>query len=252
MTDIRFESEAVERGFRRVLSASRRDILAKLATVPSDLQARRRWLYRGLESIDSMLKTTKRVEGRRIITVKEGLAADLEHELPVGNLYKKGLGDAGERLGIMVPIVNADVIRYMSRYQFEWIKNLEDDVRFKVAQSVRTGVLIGEGTDKIARRITGTGISRGVWPSVQARARVIARSETAEIVVRGRLDGYAKLDVDQVIFSGRATECKICGPLVGKIYNIDEVPSGRALPHPNCVHDWVAYRRKGLRLTANS
>jgi len=248
MADVRFESDVVYRRFLKVLRGTRRDILAKLAMVPSDLQARRRWLYRGLEQIDSMLKTTTKVEGRRIITVKPGIASALGKEMPVGQLYRSGMEDAGQRLGIAVPIVNANVLAYAARYEFGWLKNLEDNVRGKVAQSVRTGVMMGEGTDKIARRITGTGIGRGVWPSVQARARTIARSETAEIVVRGRLDGYKELEVEEVIFSGRATICKICGPLIGKIYKIDEVPSGRALPHPNCVHDWVAYRRKGLRL----
>ena len=247
MADIRFETDAVYGRFRKVLLASRRDVLAKLAFVPSDLQARRRWLYRGLGQIDEMLATKTRVEGRRIITVKPGIATALGDSMPVGKLYRGGLQDAQDRLKIAFPILDVNVARYAAHYEFGWLKNLEDDVRFKVGQSIRTGVMLGEGTAATARRLTGTGLARGVWPSIEARARIIARSETADIVVNGRLDGYRELEVDKVIFAGRATECKICGPLVGKIYKIDEVPD-RALPHPNCVHDWVAYSRKGTIL----
>lgn len=248
MTDVRLESEKVYRDFRKVLLASRRDVLAKLAFVPADLQARRRWLYRGLEQIDGMLKSTRRVEGRRIIVTHRGIADNLAKQMDVEKLYAKGMEDAGEKLGIGLSIANTDVMEFAANYEFGWLKNLEDDVRYKVSQSVRTGVMIGEGTDRIARRIAGSGISRGVWPSIESRARIIARTETANILVNGRLNGYREMEVDRVIFTGRETKCPICGPLIGKVYKIDEVPS--RLPHPNCVHDWAAYSRKGLVLSA--
>lgn len=246
MADIRLESEAVYARFRRVLLASRRDVLAKLALVPSDLAARRRWLYRGLEQIDGMLKSQRRVEGRRIIIVKPGLSGVLAKEMPVGRLYRDGQQDAQNRLQVAFPILDKNILAYAANYEFGWLKNLEDDVRFKVGQTIRTGVLLGEGTDKIARRLTGTGLSRGVWPSIEARARIVAKTETARIVVEGRMDGYRELDVDMVIVVGRPTKCPICSALLGKTYKIDEVPAWP--PHPSCVHDLAPYRRKGVVL----
>jgi len=246
MADIRLESDLVYSRFRKVLLRARRDVLAKLAFVPSDLQARRRWLYRGLEEIDGMLATVKKVEGRRLVTVKAGISTELEKSMPVGQLYRGGMEDAGERLKIAVPISNANVLKYAANYEFGWLKSLEDDVRFKVSQSIRTGVLLGEGTAEVARRLMGGGLARGTWPSIEARARTIARTETARIVVNGRVDGYKEMEVDQVIVVGRATVCPVCAALLGKKFNVDEIPEWP--PHPNCVHDLAPYRRKGLVL----
>lgn len=246
MADIRLESEVVYARFRKVLLGSRRDILAKLAFVPSDLQARRRWLYRGLEQIDGMLKTQVRVEGRKMVVTKPGLSVALGKEMPVERLYREGMGDAGDRLGVAVSIANEKVLEFAANYEFGWLKNLEDDVRYKVSQSIRTGVLLGEGTDRIARRLVGGGLARGTWPSIESRARTIARTETARIIVNGRVDGYKEMEVEELIVTGRATACPVCSALIGKVYKIDEVPEWP--PHPNCVHDLAAYRRKGLIL----
>lgn len=246
MADIRLESEAVYARFRKVLLASRRDVLAKLAFVPVDLQARRRWLYRGLEQIDGMLKTQVRVEGRKMVVTSPGIATALGKQVPVGQLYRSGMEDAGQRLGIGIAINNNDILSYAANYEFGWLKNLEDDVRFKVSQSIRTGVLLGEGTDKIARRLVGGGLARGTWPSIESRARTIARTETARIIVNGRVDGYKEMEVEELIVTGRATACPVCSALIGKVYKIDEVPEWP--PHPNCVHDLAPYKRKGMVL----
>ncbi len=72
--------------------------------------------------------------------------------------------------------------------------------------------------------------------------RIEAQHKRSRMTARERID----LLVDQVIVAGRATKCPVCSALIGKVYKIDDVPESP--PHPCCVHDLEAYRRKWLVL----
>lgn len=245
MTDIKFQSEVVFARYRKVLNAARRDILAEVATMPAAASPlRKRWMYQQVQNIDGMLKGKQYLRGNTVVVQVPGLADKLAAETPVAELYRGGLEDAQSRVGISFNILDKNVLAYSANYELGYLRNLGDETRMRVSQAIRTSVLRGEGTRELAKRLTGAGLSRGVFSTVAIRAKLVARTETAEIVIGGRMDGYRELEVEEVKVVGRATSCPICSAVLGKVFPIDEAPE---LPlHPNCVHDVVPYKRKGV------
>jgi hypothetical protein len=244
--DLKLAGEKQFAAYRRVLLATRREVLAKLITLPDAASpARQRWLQRTVDELDRFIDGKRVIRGEKIVVQVPGLAERLGATMDVPKLYRGGLDEAMERVGEKFVVVNRNVLQFAANYEFGWLRNLSDDCRSRVAQAIRTGVLQGEGTREIARRLTGTGLARGVFDSVAARAKTIARTETARIITEGRLDGYRELDVTHVRFAGRSTDCKVCSALLGREVPIDEA---KGLPHPNCQHDWIPSRRGGKKI----
>ena len=251
MTEIELRSEEVFRRFRRVMLASRRDVLAKIASMPEAASAeRKRWLYRSIEDIDGMLKGSgySNAAGKWVIRTP-GLADRIAAELPAKRLYGEAAGKSAGQFGVAMPLTNPQILKFAAEYEFPWLqnaKNLADDVRNRVEQAIRLGVAQGESVSQVAKRIAGAGLRRGAYDTVMQRARTMARTETAVIINEGTLGGYRVVEVEQVICVGRTTKCAICGALLGRVFDIDKAP--RLPAHPCCVHGWAAYSRRGVKV----
>ena len=246
--NLTFEQEKVFKSWRRTLLRTRKEVLADLASMPEVASLKRKaWMHRHVSQIEAMLDGKHSVTaGGRVVTTVRGLPDDLWDDFPAARLYRARAGEAVEQFGLRFPMLNQRAVAWAEQYKFGYLDQLTAYTKSQVTSAIRTGVLRGESVDKIARRLKGTRLARGTYDNVLQRARVIARTEIAEIVKQGRKAGYLEVGVERVRIIGQGTDCPICGGFIGNEYDIDSAP----LPpyHPNCRCDFVAVVRRGLRL----
>ncbi len=86
--------------------------------------------------------------------------------------------------------------------------------------------------------------ARDRFPGITAsRASLIVETELARALNAGLLWTYAYNGVQEVELRTRGDDrvCKICEPLNGVRYRINDIPAGRSLPlHPRCRCVWLA------------
>lgn len=124
-----------------------------------------------------------------------------------------------------------------------------------VLDEIARAVLLGDDTLTTSKNISKRLTARAVGGYVQVGDKVLPLNKYAELLARtnlrvaytqGTLTRLKTNGIKLVIISEHGTECKICGPLEGKIFSIQGThpvyPPLRALPnmgtpfHPNCLH----------------
>lgn len=124
-----------------------------------------------------------------------------------------------------------------------------------VLEEVSRSVLLGDGTAVTSRNIAKRLTAKAVGGYITVGDKTFTLSQYAEILARtnlrvaytqGTITRLKSNGIKLVVISEHGTECKICGPLEGKIFSIEGshplYPPLRALPnhgtpfHPNCLH----------------
>ncbi len=118
----------------------------------------------------------------------------------------------------------------------------------------------GMAREQLARHIRGR-INRGPWRSVQTRAMVIARTETAHAQRISALETYSSMDVVSGMLAfdalGATTDAD-CEQRNGLVYSRQDADIETSLEHPNGTLNWaphidrqaLAQRRRAARPTA--
>ena len=110
----------------------------------------------------------------------------------------------------------------------EFLRPMTGIVRDQVAESI----LLGEGTDKMAKRITN------VAEIDEVRAKRIARTTTTAVANEAHMESYKRHGITQYKFRAMFNErtCPVCGDLDGRIFDVSEKSAGTNYPpiHPNC------------------
>jgi len=134
-------------------------------------------------------------------------------------------------------IVHMPVMSYMQDYQLGLIRRITQDVREQIKDELKRGYIMGESIPDIAKRLRNTKLDKGVWPSVEKRAEVVARTEIIRASNQGALYAYRQYDIKRVMWLAAADErtCPVCGALHRKIFPIDQVPFGGPPAHPRCL-----------------
>ena len=133
-------------------------------------------------------------------------------------------------------MIHIPVLSYMQDYQLGLIKKITQEVREQIKEQLKLGYIQGESIPEIAKRLRNTKLDKGVWPTVERRAEVIARTEILRASNQGALFVYQQYQVKRVMWLTAADErvCKACGPLHRRIFPIDQIPFGGAPAHPRC------------------
>jgi SPP1 gp7 family putative phage head morphogenesis protein len=159
----------------------------------------------------------------QVATVRESLGFDLDFVIPpprsVGRIIKK-TSFAGLTLD-------------------QWFDTLARSTQRNVMSAVNRGIVEGETTDQIMRRIRGTkrqGFTDGVWNTTRRQAETITRSVVNHATNQARLELFK--ENDDILeglqwtstLDGRTST--ICAGLDGRIFPLDKGP--RPPAHPNC------------------
>ncbi len=120
------------------------------------------------------------------------------------------------------------VIELLNQRNIAALKGITDDMAKTFKSELTEGILKGEGTEKLAKRVSESiGISRN-------RARTMVRTETAFAFNTARVDQFKKYGVEKVRWFTARDErvCPQCGPLHNKVFAIEDLPP---IPyHPSC------------------
>lgn len=168
--------------------------------------------------------------------------SDVSPESPLASLSQypalTGGGTALVAVGATgtLSMIHLPVLSYMQDYQLGLIRRVTQDVREQIKDELKRGYVMGESISDIAKRLRNTKLNKGVWPSIEKRAEVIARTEILRASNQGALYVYQQYQVKRVNWLTAMDErvCPRCGPLNHKLFPIDQIP-GRAPPlHPRC------------------
>lgn len=121
----------------------------------------------------------------------------------------------------------------------QWYDSLSRSTQKNVMIAVNRGIVEGETTEQIVRRIKGTkklGYTDGVWETTRAQASTITRSVINHVSTQSRLEFFK--DNEDIIAGLKwistldSRTSATCASLDGKVFPIDEGP--RPPVHPNC------------------
>lgn len=175
------------------------------------------------------------VKGRSDVSPESPLASLAQYPIIVGG--NTALAAVG--VSATFNMIHLPVLSYLQDYQLGLIKRITQEVREQVKEELKRGYIMGESIPDIAKRLRNTKLGKGVWPSAQKRAEVVARTEIIRASNQGALYVYRQYDVKRVMWLAAADErtCEICGTPNGlhrKIFPIDQVPFGGPPAHPRC------------------
>lgn len=223
------------RGYRE----SKNAILARLAQIDTEHWDRAR-LERLLEEIDQSLLSLDKyylemLTGKSDVTI-------LEQILSVSDSWVE------QTLGIRVvgtfAMINRPALAFLQDYELGLIKNVNQELRNQIRNQLTQAFIQGESIPQMVKRLTtGTALQRGVFPKVETRAEVIARTETIRAFNQGALEQYRSYGVRRVVWLTAHDErtCPVCRPLHKKVFPIDRIPFGGPPAHPRCRCSVVAH-----------
>jgi SPP1 gp7 family putative phage head morphogenesis protein len=210
------------------------EIKALLATVDGWEKVRLESLLAEVDRIIDRLENNAEmwVRGRGDVSPGSPLASLAQYPIVTGgNAALTALGVSGTFTMVHMPVLS-----YMQDYQLDLIKKLTREVRDQLKEQLKRGYIMGDSIPEIAKRLRDTKLKKGVWPTVEKRAEVIARTEIIRASNQGALAVYRQYDVKRVRWLTALDErvCRICGPLHGKVFPIDNIPFGGPPAHPRC------------------
>lgn len=138
----------------------------------------------------------------------------------------------------------------------QWFNTLSQATQRGVMSAVNRGIVEGETTEQIMRRIRGTSASNftdGVWATTRRQAETITRSTVNHVSTQARMELF-KENEDiikglQWVATLDSRTSVICAGLDGKVFKVDKGP--RPPAHPNCRSTMTAVLKdwKSLGLT---
>ena len=239
--NIEFATKESYRKIQQVLGTVRAKLLQKISGMPESEIYRLKWMRGMTKEIDALIdgEKTRLPDGSIKVTLRP-LTERLVDKIPLVQAFKSGVKDGYEQVGIyrQFPLLDKNAIAFLEDYSFGLITDVTEAMRNKIKSQIRLGIINGEGTPKIVKRLVGEGLPKGSMVNASQRAKVIVRTELARAHVEGRMYYYRGVGVKQVQVIGKGVSCPICGDYIGQVYNIDEAPH---IPfHPNCTCDIAA------------
>lgn len=152
-----------------------------------------------------------------------------------------GIADTYSRDVLQVKVVgsfgtlNRSALVMLQEYNMGLIKRATDELRAEIKSVITQGIIQGQGIPQITRQLTtGTALTKGTFPKVEQRARLIARTETIRAFSQGVQWQFRQAGITRVQWMTARDErvCEWCGPLDGLIFPLDDMPYGGPPIHP--------------------
>lgn len=138
----------------------------------------------------------------------------------------------------------------------QWYESLSRSTQRNVMTAINRGIVEGETTDEIMRRIRGTkklNFTDGIWETTRRQAETITRSTVNHATNQARLEFFK--DNDDIIEGMKwiatldSRTSVICAGLDGKVFPLDKGP--RPPAHPNCRSTMTAVLKDADSLGLN-
>ena len=210
------------------------EIKAMLITAEGWNKTRLELLLREVDQVIDRLKRQAEawVTGRSDVPPTSPLASLAQYPVATGGAAAMAtIGIQGTFTAIHLPVLS-----YIQDYQLGLIRRITQIVRDQIKEELKLGYIMGDSIPNIAKRLRNTKLDKGVWPSLEKRSVVVARTEILRASNQGAKYIYETHGVKRVIWLTADDErvCPICGPLHKRMFPIDQIPFGAPPAHPQC------------------
>lgn len=200
------------------------------------------WIPRLISSLDDVFESIR-------LRVGETLAGFVLDSWRLGGeLIELPIRAIRPEVGPLTPAVNLMTLTTVAPFSAQLITNVTDSTRSAIDRAIRVNVALGESPSRLMQELSKGPMDRGPWKSMAYRSEIVTRTELSRVqtvAAEARLQQVA-LDspgllagphgLKQVFTSVQRGEwpCKICQPLDGTLWDIED-PSKPVPPmHPNC------------------
>ena len=138
--------------------------------------------------------------------------------------------------------IDRAAVDFLANYQVQLLGDVSAELASSIKRTVSQGVLTGKSIPEVSRDIGRVvkdkdafrRAGKTVFKTAQRRATLIACTETLRAHNEGRKVFYRQVGITKVRWLTAHDErtCKICRPLDGKVFGIDEVEGPPR--HPGC------------------
>ena len=227
----RFEEKAALKPWQQMRLSILRDLEKEVGGVTAELQEK--WTV-GIRA---------NVEGSLRLGIEDGISQLEAMQMP----DFKDLSDVSRNALVKRTFATIDraAVDFLANYQVQLLGNVSAELASGIKRTVTQGVLTGKSIPQVARDIGRVVTDRDafrragktVFKTAQRRATLIARTETLRAHNEGRKVFYRQVGITKVKWLTAHDErtCKICRPLDGKVFGIDEVEGPPSHAGCRCV-----------------
>jgi SPP1 gp7 family putative phage head morphogenesis protein len=224
----RFEEKAALKPWQQMRLAILRDLEKEVESIAGELQEK--WKVGIRTNVDGSLR----------LGIEDGIAQLEALEMP----DFKDLTDVSRNALVKRTFATIDraAMDFLANYQVQLLGDVSAELASSVKRVVTQGVLAGKSIPEVARDIGRVvedkdafrRAGKTVFKTAQQRATLIARTETLRAHNEGRKVFYRQVGITKIRWLTAHDErtCKICRPLDGKVFAIDEVEGPPR--HPGC------------------
>jgi SPP1 gp7 family putative phage head morphogenesis protein len=218
-----------------------------------------RGIQKGIDDIISDLKSNQTVVIKSAVrdSFQNGIAGSIGEfsELKFPHYENLSHEDRVKLAGQVMSLTDRSALDFLVNYDLQLLGNVTRELADNIKQQISVGIVTGDSIAKIGEKIGGV-ISdpnefrlagKTVFKTAQTRVEVITRTETLRAYGQGRNKFYDQIGVKRLVWvtAGDERTCPECGPLDGKEFLAEEMPS---IPlHPACRCCFFAARARVCR-----
>ena len=217
-----------------------------------------RGIQKGIDDIISDLKNDQTVVMRSAVkdSFQNGIAGSIGEfsELKFPHYENLSHDDRVKLAGQVMSLTDRSALDFLVNYDLQLLGNVTRELADNIKQQISVGIVSGDSIAKISEKI-GLVITdptefrlagKTVFKTAQTRVEVITRTETLRAYGQGRNKFYDQIGVRRLVWvtAGDERTCPQCGPLDGKEFPIDQIPS---MIHPQCRCSSFAARARVCR-----
>ncbi len=215
----RFEEKASLKPWQEMRMSILRDLEKEVQSIAADLEAN--WEV-GIRA---------NVEGSLRLGIEDGIGQLEAMEAP----DFQDLTDVNRNALVKKTFATIDraAVDFLANYQVQLLGDVSTELANGIKRTVTQGVLTGKSIPEVARDIGRVvkdpdafrRAGKTIFKTAQRRATLIARTETLRAHNEGRKVFYRRVGITKVrwLIADDERTCKICRPLDGKVFGIDEV-----------------------------
>ena len=215
-------------------------------------------IQKGIDDIISDLKNNQTVVIKSAVrdSFQNGIAGSIGEfsELKFPHYENLSHDDRLKLAGQVMSLTDRSALDFLVNYDLQLLGNVTRELADNIKQQISVGIVSGDSIAKISEKIGGVITDpnefrlagKTVFKTAQTRVEVITRTETLRAYGQGRNKFYNQIGVRRIVWvtAGDERTCPECGPLDGKEFPIDQIPS---MPHPQCRCSSFAARARVCR-----
>lgn len=218
-----------------------------------------RGIHQGIDQIISDLKAEQTLLMKSAVkdSFQNGITGSINEfsDLKFPHYENLSHEDRIKLAGQVMSLTDRSALDFLVNYDLQLLGNVTRELADNIKQQIAVGIVSGDSLVKISEKIGGIITDPGefrlagktVFKTAQTRVEVITRTETLRAYGQGRSKFYNQIGVKRLVWvtAGDERTCPECGPLDGKEFQVEEMPT---IPlHPACRCSFFAARARICR-----